>query len=91
MNESTFRGVILILVGIAVVTFGYNQLAQARGARYRLLGENRYINTWSGEYCHVFAGCRKLAARPIAMNTRSGDSSPVPPGAGEDSVNDRSK
>jgi hypothetical protein len=61
VNESTFRMLVLLLLTIAVAVFGYNQVAQARGVRFRPLDEFRYINTWTGEYCRFSGGCRALA------------------------------
>lgn len=53
------RAVLALMAALALAAFTYNQVAQARAARYRVLNPGMVIDTWSGELCSL-TGCGKL-------------------------------
>lgn len=57
ITDTAFRVTILVLAAIAVLSFSYNQVAQARAVRYHALGEGArlVVDTWTDRLC-LFAG-----------------------------------
>lgn len=68
MMDNRIRLALAVLVAWALVTFSYNQVAQARAARYKVLNPSQVIDTWSGQVCGA-SGCR-----PLPMDSQRPDS-----------------